>query len=103
MINYQLPITNYRMKSISSIILLLLLSVLGMAQNPIEVVQKQLDTYNNQDIEGFSATFHEGAKIFLNIGDTEPSMQGRAQIKERYGKMFTENPNNRSTLIGRMV
>ena len=92
-----------RMKSISSITSFLLLSMLGMAQSPVEVVQKQLDTYNAQDIEAFSATFHEDAQIFMNLGDADAAMSGRAQIKESYGKMFTKNPSNRITLIGRMV
>ena len=54
------------MKSISSITSLLLLSMLGMAQTPVEVVQKQLDTYNAiRTSRRFSATFHEGAQILL--------------------------------------
>ena len=80
-------------------------SWVSMAQevSPLAVVQAQLDTYNNHDIEGFSTLFAENAEIFMNIGDAEPSMKGRAQIKERYGKMFEENPQNKSTLMGRMV
>ena len=80
-------------------------SWVSMAQevSPLAVVQAQLDTYNNHDIEGFSTLFAENAEIFMNIGDAEPRMKGRAQIKERYGKMFEENPQNKSTLMGRMV
>jgi hypothetical protein len=71
--------------------------------DPLTVVQRQLDTYNNQDIDGFAAVFHEDAEVFFNLGDSLPSMKGREEIKERYGQMFRENPNNKSTLMGRMV
>lgn len=80
---------------------LILMSAVG--QTPVEVVQEQLDTYNAQDIEGFASTFAEDAEIFTHLGDAEPSMRGRAEIIQRYGNMFSQNPNNRSTLIGRMV
>jgi hypothetical protein len=83
----------------------ILLSLAVQAQNslPLSVVQQQLDTYNMQDIDGFAAVFAEDAEIFMNIGDVEPSMKGRKEIHERYGKMFRENPQNKSTLMGRMV
>lgn len=77
--------------------------VLAQNASPIEVVQKQLDTYNDHDIDGFSAVFSEDAEIFMNIGDVEPAMVGRKVIKERYGKMFKDNPQNKSTVVGRMV
>lgn len=86
-------------------ILSMLLSVSAIAQtaSPLEIVQQQLDTYNAQNIDGFAAVFAEDAKIFLNIGDTEPAMKGREEIHARYGKMFKENPQNKSTLVGRIV
>ena len=92
-------------KIILVVLFVLPFSLASLAQeaNPLEVVQAQLDTYNHHDIDGFSALFAKDAEIFMNIGDAEPSMKGRAQIKERYGKMFEENPQNKSTLMGRMV
>jgi hypothetical protein len=71
--------------------------------SPLAVVQQQLDSYNAQDIDGFAALFAEDAEIFRNIGDTEPAMRGRDAIHASYGKLFRENPQNRSTLVGRMV
>lgn len=78
-------------------------SLFAQDLTPLEVVQLQLDTYNAQDIDGFAAVFAEDAAIFMNIGDTVPAMQGRAAIHARYGKMFEENPQNKSTLTGRLV
>lgn len=91
--------------------LLLLLSVLIMISqlviaqdnSPLVVVQNQLDTYNAQDIDGFSSLFAIDAEIFRNIGDLEPAMKGRKAIHASYGKIFKENPQNKSTLMGRMV
>lgn len=39
----------------------------------------------------------------MALNETEPAMNGREEIRKRYGKMFSENPENRSTLMGRMV
>lgn len=85
------------------ILLFALSPLLCFSQSPVEVAQAQLDAYNAQDIDAFANVFAEDAEVFRNIGDTEPSMKGREEIKERYGKMFEDNPNNKSTLIGRMV
>ncbi|MGB6036325.1 MAG: nuclear transport factor 2 family protein, partial [Cryomorphaceae bacterium] len=73
------------------------------AQEPVEVVQAQLDAYNDQDADAFAAVFAEDAKLYLNLGDTEPTMTGRDEIRRRYGAMFEANPENKSTLIGRMT
>jgi hypothetical protein len=85
--------------------LMILMSHCAMAQDtsPLEVVQRQLDAYNAQDIDGFASVFAEDAEIFRNIGETEPTMKGRDAIHAGYGKIFRENPQNKSTLLGRMV
>ncbi|MFK8031590.1 MAG: nuclear transport factor 2 family protein [Gammaproteobacteria bacterium] len=71
--------------------------------SPVAVVQQQLDTYNAQDIDGFAAVFAEDAEIFKNIGDTKAALIGRDAIHAAYGKIFKQNPHNKSTLMGRMV
>jgi hypothetical protein len=73
------------------------------AQEPVQVVQAQLDAYNRQDANAFAAVFSEDAKLYMNLGDTEPTMTGREEIRRRYGDMFEANPENKSTLIGRMT
>jgi len=73
------------------------------AQEPIQVVQAQLDAYNIQDINAFANLFAEDAKLYMNLGDTDPTMTGREEIRRRYGAMFKANPNNKSTVIGRMT
>jgi putative hydrolase of HD superfamily len=85
--------------------LFIVMSHVSLAQDtsPLAVVQQQLDTYNAQDIDGFAALFAEDAEIFMNIGDTEPALKGRDAIHASYGRIFRENPRNKSTLMGRMV
>jgi hypothetical protein len=69
----------------------------------IEVVQKQLDFYNRQDVKSFAAMFAEDVQVFQQLGDSLPSLQGRKSVEKRYGDIFKQFPNNRSTLLGRMV
>jgi len=85
------------------IALFTLLPSIILAQEPVAVAQAQLDAYNRQDIDAFAAVFAEDAEVFMNIGDSEPTMKGREEIHRRYGEMFEKNPENKSTLIGRMV
>lgn len=75
----------------------------GQSTNPVAVVQKQLDTYNEQNLDAFVNTFAPDAEVFINLGDSVAGMVGRDEIRKRYGQMFRDNPGNKSTLIGRMV
>jgi len=75
----------------------------AQSTDPVAVVQKQLDTYNAQELEGFVNTFAPDAEVFINLGDSVAGMVGRDQIRARYGQMFRDNPGNKSTLIGRMI
>ena len=83
--------------------LLASITTLAQSKDPVAVVQRQLDTYNAQDIDAFAAVFAEDAKVYSNLGDSVPSMIGRDEIHQRYGAMFKANPDNKSTLLGRMV
>lgn len=72
-------------------------------QEPVVVVQRQLDMYNLQDLEEFSLTFSQEVKLYKSIEDTVPFVSGRAELKAVYGNMFQKYPNNKSILKGRMV
>lgn len=84
---------------------LLILNTTVFSQNtdPVTVAQQQLDAYNLQDLNAFVNVFADSAEVFYNIDDTVPSMVGKGQIRARYGAMFEQYPQNKSTLIGRMV
>ncbi len=54
---------------------------------PTEIVQKQLDAYNAHDIDAFLATYTPDAKL-CDFPSGEVWIQGHAQIRERYTKIF---------------
>lgn len=86
-----------------SILLIIVSLCKAQSNDPVAVVQRQLDNYNAQDLDGFANTFARDAEVFINLGDSVAGIVGRDQIRERYGRMFRDNPGNKSTLIGRMV
>lgn len=63
------------------------------------VVQRQLDTYNAQDIEGFCACFADACVVAdLNGAVT---LHGLAALRARYAKLFANIPGNHARLIHR--
>ncbi len=72
-------------------------------KDPLHIVQAQLDAYNQQDVKAFAAVFSPEVLVYNKIGDTIPSILGRAALEKRYGDLFKQYPNNYSTLTGRMV
>ena len=78
-------------------------SAICQTEDPVAVVQRQLDMYNAQNLKGFVDTFADDAEVFVNLGDSAAGIVGREEIRKRYGQMFRNNPGNKSTLIGRMV
>lgn len=75
----------------------------SQSMTAIEVVQKQLDFYNQQDVKSFAAMFAEDVQVFHQLGDSLPSLQGRKAVEKRYGEIFAQYPKNYSALLGRMV
>ena len=70
--------------------------------SPEEVVIKQLAAYNKGDIETFVSCFREDIQTFTQH-DNKLLLNGMAEFKERYQKMFEENPQLNAELLGRMV
>lgn len=69
--------------------------------SPAEIVQAQLDAYNAQDLERFMTLFAEDCVIAdLNGSVTE---NGKPAVRERYGRLFAEFPENRARLINRIA
>lgn len=55
--------------------------------SPQEVVQKQLDFYNNHELDGFISTYHEDIKIY-NLIDNSIILEGKKVLKEKYRERF---------------
>jgi len=67
-----------------------------------QIVQQQLEAYNNRDIEAFSALFSEDAQV-LQFPDNKILAQGKANVKELYKKLFDNSPTLHSELVNRTV
>jgi hypothetical protein len=93
------------MKSIVYFICYILISSSMNAQSnhPVDVVQRQLDAYNKQDVKTFAAQFSDSVKVYNTLGDIKPSLEGRAAVEQRYAELFKKYPKNYSTLTGRIV
>jgi uncharacterized protein (TIGR02246 family) len=69
--------------------------------SPTDVVQRQLDAYNAQDLEAFMACFAPDCVIAdLNGAVTH---QGIDAIRARYAKLFAEFPDNHARLVNRIA
>lgn len=66
-----------------------------------DIVQRQLDAYNAQDIDAFCACFAENAVLgALNGAVTNV---GVGSIRERYAALFAHFPQNRAKLLARVA
>lgn len=70
--------------------------------SPEEIVQKQLDTYNARDLDGFMALFSQDVKLY-SFGNPTPTADGFEAVKELYSNLFDKSPQLHSTLTNRIV
>lgn len=82
--------------------LLLLISLIMQTLTPEQVVQKQLDTYNARDIEGFMSVMSKDV-ILVNFMDASVIAEGYDQVEKIYKNLFDASPQLHSSLINRMV
>lgn len=67
----------------------------------VDVVQRQLEAYNAQDLEAFLATYAPDCQICdLNGAITQ---NGRDEIRARYAAMFAQFPGNKANLVNRIA
>lgn len=87
-----------------SVLFLAFLSIQSVAQESKKTaipVQKQLDAYNNRDIDKFLVPYSDSVKIYNH--PKELIMSGKAQMRARFSGMFANTPDLHCTLINRMV
>lgn len=66
-----------------------------------DIVQRQLEAYNAQDLDAFCATYANDCVIAdLNGAATQ---SGKDAIRARYSKTFSDFPQNRAAVVNRMV
>jgi uncharacterized protein (TIGR02246 family) len=67
----------------------------------IDVVQRQFDAYNAQDIEAFCATYSDDCIIAHYRGEALQS--GKDAIRARYTQTWSDYPKNRAWSVNRIV
>ena len=67
----------------------------------VDIVQRQLDAYNAQDIDAFCACF--SADCILAELNGAVTQQGAAAIRQRYQTLFATYPENHAALVNRVV
>lgn len=85
-------------------IFILLVSTISFSQSktPEQIVQENLDFYNQKDIEGFSSLLSSNIKLY-EFGRVKPKSVGLYGVKKLYKKLFENSPNLKSTLINRII
>ncbi len=75
-----------------------------MAQKltPEQVVQTNLDFYNNRDIEGFMKSFSPEIK-FYNFQSDSATIEGLEQCRKVYQNLFDQSPKLHSKILKRIV
>ena len=69
--------------------------------NSVDVVQRQLDRYNAQDLDGFCACFAGDCTIAdLNGAETASGLDA---VRKRYAALFAEFPGNHARLVSRIA
>lgn len=69
--------------------------------NAVTLVEKQLEYYNNHDLEGFVSTYSPSIQIF-NQGEDTPYIEGHEALRNRYEKRF-QDPILHAKIVNRMV
>jgi uncharacterized protein (TIGR02246 family) len=77
-----------------------LATTLGLS-DPASVVQRQLDTYNAQDLAGFLGTYSDDV-VIADVGG-EVTSRGRAALEKRYSDLFKTYPHNHADVAHRIV
>jgi uncharacterized protein (TIGR02246 family) len=65
-----------------------------------ELVQRQLDAYNRQDIEAFLECYTEDAVLGGLNGDI--TQAGVEEIRARHLELFAQFPENKATIVNEM-
>ncbi|TFG74006.1 MAG: steroid delta-isomerase [Flavobacteriales bacterium] len=84
------------------IILFLTIKLSAQMMTPEQVVQKQLDAYNQRNIDQFMSTM-DPEVVFYNFANGERTMEGAAACKAYYADLFENSPKLHSNILNRTV
>lgn len=88
------------------VIFLLMASIISNAHSqesgPTAIIQRQLDTYNDRDIDSFMALFSDDVQLY-NQADGKLLADGKVAVRKLYTNLFEKSPKLHSELMNRMV
>lgn len=73
-----------------------------MNNQPAALAQRQLDAYNNQDIEAFLDVYSNDVEV-RKFPSNELTYKGIDHMRARYSVLFEQNPNQHAALLSRVV
>ncbi|GAA0320477.1 nuclear transport factor 2 family protein [Bacillus carboniphilus] len=73
-----------------------------MEEIAVHLAQKQLDAYNNGDIETFLTAYSENVEVY-EFPSNKLMYAGINLMRERYDQLFKNNPNNHAEILSRLV
>lgn len=68
----------------------------------VDVVQRQVEAYNDRDLDRFVSAYSETIAIF-RMPATEPSISGKAQLAAFYSTQRFNLPGLRAEIVNRIV
>lgn len=77
-------------------------SFLSAQMTPEEVVQKQLETYNNRDIDGFMSVIDQKITMY-DFSTGRLTLEGYDACEKVYTDLFDASPNLHSKILTRTV
>lgn len=96
----------YKMKTIYLTLLFLSMfttpTTMAQKSSPEQIVQQNLDYYNNRDIEGFMRCFSEDI-VFYTFDDHTITASGLEEVRKLYTALFDASPTLHSTIVKRIV
>lgn len=69
---------------------------------PQEVVQRQLDAFNDHDLDTFLPLFDDDV-VILDLVDGTEVLRGIDAFRDRYAALFRDRPQVRAELAGRLT
>ena len=71
-------------------------------KSPEQLIQQQVDAYNQRDLQAFTACFHQDIKLY-NFGENAPYLSGMEALSSSYKEVFDLSPNLHATIDHRIV
>jgi hypothetical protein len=75
--------------------------LMGQSLSASQIVQENVDFYNERDIEGFMSAFSDDIVIY-NYSDFSISLKGKEEVRNFYSTLFRNSPELNSSIIKRI-